>query len=100
MLHELTDDSEYQDLQVNRLNTKAMMENDIKGQQYSDREQCKLRLPGTVVQHQRQHQDKVIQKRITVDWTAFAKHRKHIYNSCILLPMTYGAEKWTPITQA
>ena len=57
------------------------------------------------------NQDKEIQRKITAGWTAFAKHcdifkgnigtcLRQIYNSCILLAMTYGAETWALTTQA
>ena len=48
------------------------------------------------------NQDMEIQRRIRVGWTAFTKHRdifkgrtclkRHVYNSCVLPTMTYGAE--------
>ncbi|KAK2192229.1 hypothetical protein NP493_36g02018 [Ridgeia piscesae] len=49
---------------------------------------------------------KELQRRITADWTGFAKHRnifngnigtcmeRQIYNSYVLPAMTYGAEIW------
>ncbi|KAK2190367.1 hypothetical protein NP493_82g00031 [Ridgeia piscesae] len=58
------------------------------------------------------NQDKEIQRRITAGWTAFAKHRdifksnigtclkRQVYNSCVLLAMTYGAEIWAFTTKA
>ena len=58
------------------------------------------------------NQDKEIQRRITVGWTAFAKHRnilkgnigkslkRQIYNLCVLPTMTYGAETWALTTHA
>ncbi|KAK2160936.1 hypothetical protein NP493_1618g00017 [Ridgeia piscesae] len=58
------------------------------------------------------NQDKEIQRRITVGWTAFAQHRdifkgnigtrlkRQVYNSCVLPAMTYGAETWALTTQA
>ncbi|KAK2182384.1 hypothetical protein NP493_355g02033 [Ridgeia piscesae] len=57
-------------------------------------------------------QDNEIERRITAGWTAFAKHRdifkgncgtclkRHIYNSCVLPAMTYGAETWALTTHA
>ena len=51
--------------------------------------------------------DKEIQRIIMADWAAYAKHRdifksnlaiclkRHVYNSCVLPAMTYGAETWT-----
>ncbi|KAK2189076.1 hypothetical protein NP493_115g03022 [Ridgeia piscesae] len=57
-------------------------------------------------------QEKEIQRRITAGWTAFAKHRdifkgnigtclkRQVYNSCVLLTMTYSAETRVPTTQA
>ena len=50
------------------------------------------------------NQDKKIQRRIMAGWAAYAKHlelfknklaiclKKHVYNSCVLPDMTYGAE--------
>ena len=50
----------------------------------------------TEIQHQRQNQDKEIQRRITTGWTVFTKHgdifkgnigtcsKRQIYNSCVL----------------
>ena len=58
------------------------------------------------------NQYKEIQRRITAEWTAFAKHRdifkgnigtclkRQVYNSCVLSAMTYGAETWTLTTPA
>ena len=58
------------------------------------------------------NQDKEIQRRTTAVWTEFAKHRdilygniwtclkRHVYNSCVLPAMTYGAETWALTTQA
>ncbi|KAK2172504.1 hypothetical protein NP493_957g00010 [Ridgeia piscesae] len=57
-------------------------------------------------------QDKEIQRRIEVGWTAFAKHRdifkgniktclkRQVYNSRVLPAMAYGAETWTLASQA
>ena len=56
------------------------------------------------------NQDKEIQRR--TGWAAYAKHRdifksnlaiclkRHVYNSCVLPAMTYGAETWTLTKQA
>ena len=58
------------------------------------------------------NQDKEILRRITADWTAYAKHRdifksnfaislkRKLYNSCVLPAMTYGAETWSLTKQA
>ena len=58
------------------------------------------------------NQDKEIQRRIMAGWEAYIKHRdvfksnlaiwfkKHVYNSCVLPAMTYGAETWTLTKQA
>ena len=58
------------------------------------------------------NQDKEIQRRITVGWTAFTNHRdifkgntgpylkRQVYNSCVLPAMTYGAVTWALPSQA
>ena len=58
------------------------------------------------------NQDKEIQRTIMAGWAAYAKHRdifksnlaiclkRHVYNSCVLPAMTYGAEIWTLTKQA
>ena len=58
------------------------------------------------------NQDKEIQRRIMAGWAAYAKHRdifksnlaiclkRHVYNSCVLPAMTYGAATWTLTKQA
>ena len=58
------------------------------------------------------NQDKEIQRRIMAGWAAYARQRdifkgnlaiclkKHVYNSCVLTSMTYGAETWTLTNQA
>ena len=52
------------------------------------------------------------QRRITAGWTAFTKHsdifkgnigtslKRQVYNSCVLLAMTYDTEIWTLTTLA
>ena len=114
MIQELADKSESQGLKMNKSKTKVMMETDtpiyfknsqIKnvesyiylGQRYNTRDK---------------NQDKRIQRRITTGWTAFAKHRdifkgnigtctkRQVYNACVLLAMTYGAETWALTSQA
>ena len=113
MLQELTDERENQDLKMNKSKTKVVMENGTPFcficQQHLDREHWKPHLPGTEIQHQKQ---KPRQRRITVGWTAFAKHcdifkgnigtclKRHVYNSCVLPTMTYSAETWAHTTQA
>ena len=56
------------------------------------------------------NQDKEIQRRIMAGWAAYAEHqdifksnlamclKRHVYNSCVLVSMTYGAETW-PLTK-
>ena len=58
------------------------------------------------------NQNKEIHRKITAEWTAFAKHRdifkgntgtclkRQIYILCVLLTMTYGAETWAFTTHA
>ena len=58
------------------------------------------------------HQDKMIQRRITDGWTAFAKHhdsfngnigtclKRQVYNTCVLPAMEYDAETWALTAEA
>ena len=114
MLQDLAYKGENQYLKMNKSKTKVMMENDTPiyvnntqienvesyiylGQRHSNSDKI---------------QEKEIQRRITAGWTAFAKHRdifkgnigiclkRQIYNSCVLLTMTYSAETRVPTTQA
>ena len=58
------------------------------------------------------NQAKEIQRRIMAGWAAYAKHRdifksnlaiclnRHVYNSCVLPAMPYGAETWARIHES
>ena len=58
------------------------------------------------------NQDEETQRTIMTGWAAYAKHRdifksnlaiclkRHMYNSCVLPTMKYGAETWTLTKQA
>ena len=55
MLQEFADESDNQDLNMNKSKTKVMMKNDTPlCQQHLDRERRKLHLPGTEIDNQRQ----------------------------------------------
>ena len=55
MLQEFADESDNQDLKMNKSKTKVMMKNDTPlCQQHLDRERRKLHLPGTEIDNQRQ----------------------------------------------
>ena len=89
-------------LKMNIAKTKVMVVDNTpyKREQCADRKCPRLRVLGTTLQPQGK------------GWAAYAKHRDifksnlaiclktHVYNSCVLPAMTYGAESWTPTKQA
>ena len=114
MLQELSDESRQMGFKMNIAKTKVTVVNNTPinvnnvlienvqgyvylGQHYSLKEN---------------NQDKEIQRRSMAGWAAYAKHRdifksnlaiclkRHVYNSCVLPAMTYGAETWTLTKQA
>ena len=115
MLQELSDESRRMGLKMNITKTKVMVVDNTPinvnnvlienvqgydvylGQHYSLKEK---------------NQDKEIQRRIMAGWAAYAKHRdifksnlaiclkRQVYNSCVLLAMTYVPETWTLTKQA
>ena len=106
MIPELVDESENQSLKMKMSKLKVMIEND--SPIYVNKTQIE-NIESYIYLGQRYstrgyNQDKQFQRRITTVWTAFAKHcdnfkgnigtcfKRHVYNSCVLPAMTYGAE--------
>ena len=77
MLQESADESDNQDLKMNKSKTKVMMETDtpiyVNNTQIENVE-CYIYL-GQRYSTTDKNQDKEIQRRITAGWTAFGKHR-------------------------
>ena len=114
MLQELSDETRQMDLNMKIAKTKMMVVDSTPinvnnvlienvedyvylGQHYSLKEKS---------------QDTEMQRRIMAGWAAYAKHRdifksnlaiclkRHVYNSCVLPAMTFGAETWIFTKQA
>ena len=114
MLQELSDESRQMGLKMNITKTKVMV---VDNTPINVNNVLIEHVPGYVYlgQHyslKEKNQDKEIQRRIMAGWAAYAKHRdifksnlaiclkRHVYNSCVLPAMTYGAETWTLTKQA
>ena len=106
MLQELSDESRRMGLKINIAKTKVMV---VDNTPINVNNVLIENVPGYVYlgQHyslKEKNQDKEIQRRIMAGWVAYAKHRdifksnlaiclkRQVYNSYVLLAMTYGAE--------
>ena len=114
MLQELSDERRQMGLNMNIAKTKVMVVDNTpnKREQCADRKCPRLRVLGQLYSLKENNQDKEIQRIIMAGWAAYAKHRdifksnlaiclnRHMYNSCVLPAMTYGADTWTLTKQA
>ena len=114
MQQELSDESRRMGLRLNIANTKVMV---VYNTLINVNNVLIENVEGYVYLGQRyslkeKNQDKEIQRSIIAGRAAYAKHRdifksnlaiclkRHVYNSCVLPAMTYGAETWTLTKQA